>query len=893
LVEVTPPVTTDSLSGDLLAISAVKYAEFWPVIRECVDACVTVYRMYGFKDDGFSRKGCYEYYYSLVTYYEGDWMKMFKDKMNLFFTTGMISIWGSLDREIPEYLGGDFNTPNILLGGRAYRFAQYLSRGNPKLYQSFLISILYAKKGLPRPGKHYMKKGVKKTFTKLTTVKPESFNNSQVVSDSWDRSSGDFDDIRDKVHYLPHKLTREIIEDALDRTVTELFEGKSFTDADRLEPIFPSTSSNYNNTITELGTVGYILEHADRFLTGLQTDAPLIHMSLFESGKATRVQVDDSQLRARCAELYLRLLDYALTEELSEAELVALSEALKVRVISKGPPALYFVLKPLQKFMWSVLKNHRLFRLIGEPVSEYLLQESIGGSLKEGDGFLSVDYSDATNELLSWVSERIATRMGELCLYPEETYLLVKSLTGHVIVDGSDKDRFVKADQVSGQLMGSVTSFPILCIANAMVIRLTRELRLGRKVSLSQLKALINGDDALIKCDPLEKVIWARVASFCGLSPSVGKVYFSPRYLNINSTSFEFHPDGWTSYFQLKKEELDNMIAYEAEQGYVRSSNPSSFLNQQVIVVEEKNLSDLNLYSRRFLYFRAIPYVNLGLAFGMGRSSAITNSSDFDLKDLASLSAQAHELIDRAPSEVRPSVLKTFLNSLWMKFADKESIGKNGKKTISKPTGRVPWFLPLHLGGLGLPSLKLNDKNLGLPSKEDLITANLFRLNPGRFPIPKPRPTNLWLTWQYAEKEYKQRFKSLERIAVSSSIDFPIAQKSYSGTSLLGKLCIEALFRLNKTDLAPLLVRKDDLIRQGKDHKAASAEIDGKIAKARYLHLKQLKQLWDSPLKIAKKENLFIPPPLSDKNLNDPLNPNPHDVSTYELLENWAPWVRL
>jgi hypothetical protein len=192
------------------------------------------------------------------------------------------------------------------------------------------------------------------------------------------------------------------------RVIREVFKDVEYTDADRVRPFFPSTSSNYTNTRGELGTVGAILEHPT-LLDGdptsdnpfarqsLRSNTPLVMAYVTGSHSFPDVVVDDLPLRTRFLELYVRILEAALVEDPTAVPL-ALAEALKVRTITKGPPLLGFALKPLQKFLWKTLSVHPVFKFTGEPVSERPLQ-AVLGRLRPGEKWLSADYSDATNSL--------------------------------------------------------------------------------------------------------------------------------------------------------------------------------------------------------------------------------------------------------------------------------------------------------------------------------------------------------------------------------------------------------------------------------------------------------------------------------------------------------------
>jgi hypothetical protein len=190
--------------------------------------------------------------------------------------------------------------------------------------------------------------------------------------------------------------------------------------------------------------------------------------------------------------------------------------------------------------------------------------------------------------------------------------------------------------QVRGQLMGSIVSFLVLCLINMSVIRAAYELTLNTRVSLEEIPAVVNGDDGLVRAPARFSDLWDDAARVAGLTPSVGKVYTDSQYVNINSTSFLFE-DG---------------------------------------------------------SFRHIPYVNMGLVKGLGRSGTgkvgLGNvSTGYENPYESSMGARHHSLMESCPSDLRLEVHEMFL--------------KENKQTL-KLSG-LPWYVPESLGGVGLKPL--------------------------------------------------------------------------------------------------------------------------------------------------------------------------------------------
>lgn len=227
---------------------------------------------------------------------------------------------------------------------------------------------------------------------------------------------------------------------------------------------------------------------------------------------------------------------YAELEEL-KARPVGLTEPLKVRTITCEPPNITFLLKGLQLSLWKCLKNHPTFRLVGTPVQEC--------DIPVGEyPWLSVDYSAATDEFSSEFSEIMTEAISRCIGFPKE--IMLKSLTGHLL-DYSKidclPDEFRKVcEQRNGQLMGSILSFIVLCLGNAVICSLALEP--VDFTSLASLPLLINGDDGLMLADRSTVLRWEDWSMGVGLKPSVGKVYYSKDFCVINSELFYYNKSG-------------------------------------------------------------------------------------------------------------------------------------------------------------------------------------------------------------------------------------------------------------------------------------------------------------------------------------------------------------
>jgi len=348
-----------------------------------------------------------------------------------------------------------------------------------------------------------------------------------------------------------------------------------------------------------------------------------------------------------------------------------LPEALKARIITTGEGLTTFVLHPLQKFMWGRLQRHKTFSLTGREVNPETVETQLGSSLdgcpfgdrcvapcRHGTFYVSGDYSDATNNLAPWLSNAIADEISDICgLRDDEHALFRRSLTGNVFrskVDGKMQD----LPQKWGQLMGSIVSFPVLCIANAAMTRKAIELGRGRVLSLQDCRMLINGDDVCFKSDFPTYRYWEKVTAFGGLENSLGKTYVTREFVQINSAN------------------------------YWRRSTPRYVVDD---VIDREGKVE-TVFRERWLEFPGM--VNFGLLMGMKRSAKVDHpTADLGLSDVLdtekNLSMRAEKLVSVCPPSLREPVLKLFVDK---------------HRHILKRT-RVPWYIPTRFGGAGIPYL--------------------------------------------------------------------------------------------------------------------------------------------------------------------------------------------
>lgn len=235
---------------------------------------------------------------------------------------------------------------------------------------------------------------------------------------------------------------------------------------------------------------------------------------------------------------FRRLVRQKVLSELQEGlrvRPVQVLEPFKPRTVTPGPPVTYWVLREVQKFLWGLVKSHPTFSLIGEPIDASFIDkiDHFGECLGGDRWWLSGDYVKSTDFLRRFASESAWGYLSDACRFPEWIRRIgLKCLVEHTILDPDSGDLY---RQGNGQLMGSPLSFPILCIVNAAVCRMSFD---RKDLPMKKLPMLINGDDCVMRYVEEEKKRWERNSACAGLSPSPGKCYWDKEFCQMNSELF-------------------------------------------------------------------------------------------------------------------------------------------------------------------------------------------------------------------------------------------------------------------------------------------------------------------------------------------------------------------
>jgi len=496
-----------------------------------------------------------------------------KGKLTSYLKWKVASIfsWG-MDQPLPDrptIEGIENEKPHVLFGGAFYSFQCYMKRH--KDYErrlSFFSSILNSKKGLPRPTSNLVMSSVWDTVQILSA--------SKASDDDW-------------MYVIP-------LEQEVRRTVREVF-GKSVTrrsgntvndvhcvndyggveivrpmyDPDdvadqALRLFWPSIKAHTFGYKRSCGGAlralqqclllpGILQEGQVERPVSIEEKAHMLNASKCILHKALKLKVVVVTWSDECCEpslpqVYIEglkelrsftfkiLKEMALNED-NQVEPVGLAEPLKVRVISKGPPLRYTLLKGIQKLMWKTLSLHPTF-LVDRPISADILSKRIG-NLGSQEYYISGDYKAATDNIDPRLSEACVDEICKIwCLDPDLRRIFLDALTNHTIAYREDDDlpyRYFR--QRWGQLMGSPVSFPILCLINAALSRYAAFPHLR----LRDCPMLINGDDIVFRSSESSYLRWLEQTKLGGLTSSVGKTYISDKFLCMNSTFYTHSAD--------------------------------------------------------------------------------------------------------------------------------------------------------------------------------------------------------------------------------------------------------------------------------------------------------------------------------------------------------------
>lgn len=150
----------------------------------------------------------------------------------------------------------------------------------------------------------------------------------------------------------------------------------------------------------------------------------------------------------------------------------------------------------------------------------------------DGEIFTSGDYENATDNLNLILQRAILDELLSSSVnIPEGIKEHAQSLYSPSLLEYSG----TLYARRRGQLMGDLTSFPLLCLVNYITFRYsTRRLDPFRRIPVR-----VNGDDIVFRSSPAVSEKWESDVAKGGLTLSKGKTLKDPRFFTLNSCLFE------------------------------------------------------------------------------------------------------------------------------------------------------------------------------------------------------------------------------------------------------------------------------------------------------------------------------------------------------------------
>jgi hypothetical protein len=206
----------------------------------------------------------------------------------------------------------------------------------------------------------------------------------------------------------------------------------------------------------------------------------------------------------------------------------------KFRVVTMQSAKVKEVLRPVHECLYDFI-SRRGWLVRGDVTEEHV--RSVASDVREGEMVISGDYEAATNNIYTPVVYAIVECLAESpYLSLEEKELLKGSFLPENLRWVSRKGKTFPI--LRGSMMGNLLSFPILCLLNRACWGLADSLR-RKRVGGGRRSLLVNGDDIAFAGDRQFYEDWRMVTSQFGLVVNESKTGMSPKYLELNSRSFE------------------------------------------------------------------------------------------------------------------------------------------------------------------------------------------------------------------------------------------------------------------------------------------------------------------------------------------------------------------
>jgi hypothetical protein len=224
---------------------------------------------------------------------------------------------------------------------------------------------------------------------------------------------------------------------------------------------------------------------------------------------------------------------YTSRPEMVENAVHVVLEPLKARTITASDAHRQFLCTYAQKAIIASCREHPQLALIGGVELNTSLLDRF--QVQDEKVIVSVDYKDATDNInMNYTLYAWNSLCDHFLFEPEVRSMGAEILCGGLLHFPLEYD-IPDITQRTGQLMGCILSFPILCILNLAGIRVA--LSVCEKVDANT-PILVNGDDALFQANTQQYSAWLDCIDHIGFKLSPGKNYTTNDFLLINSTLF-------------------------------------------------------------------------------------------------------------------------------------------------------------------------------------------------------------------------------------------------------------------------------------------------------------------------------------------------------------------
>nr|UJQ92696.1 MAG: putative RNA-dependent RNA polymerase [Narnaviridae sp.] len=534
----------------------------------------------------------------------------------------------------------------------------------------------------------------------------------------------------------------------------------------------------------------------------------------------------------------LRAVQKALSGYGVDAQVIPLSEPFKVRTITKGDCDMYHLARRWQKVIHKRMRKQVNSSLMGKPCSGPFLSQIFYDSphfdYSNLNGFfVSGDYESATDllnpSLSLWAQNEISNR---LCIPIEHQRVLNACLTEHNLYYGEKRDgQKVTHKQTWGQLMGSPTSFPVLCLINLAATKLAYDLYseeiTGKKsdIPMADLPMCVNGDDILFWChSDRHYQIWKDVTANAGLKFSLGKNYTSRKYCIINSEMYRFRPSESLPFKLLPC--MNTRLLEGGNRSTVTSVHPLH-VSDQILLLNDPSF-DEKIHLSRFCkpLKRTTAAKSLKIHFEASRNKT------FKWQELASwfqTIEQRRSVLIRQATEVQgdnPLGLpaqqhraKLMEKTLDKRFAQVQIRRLNEfRGVLGKRVGQfVPDYLPQSLGGFGFPKgpavkytaldVRISALAFSEPKRfKKLVVSHTPSLPKAGFMDMVSKEINFISKYLNIEKVVEiQQYSSFKAVDEGSFFELPILSGFLSPTNLTVEIDeLEKAYRSRRNFTVPI-----------------------------------------------------------------------------------------